>query len=170
MVFNVPRYRTLAFLGYPKHRVGDDGSVWSWRWNRWNKLKGWINPDGYVVTTLSYKTRSYPFCVHRLVLLAFVGPCPEGMETRHYPDRTRTNNRLSNLSWGTVSENRQDRTEHGTFCGESVPWHKLSEEEVQEILSLKGHYSGPQLGLVYGVSSTTIYAIWKRKHWKNLTR
>jgi hypothetical protein len=51
--------------------------------------------------------------VHRLVLEAFVGPCPEGMECRHL-DGTRTNNHLSNLRWGTSSENNQDILDHGT--------------------------------------------------------
>ena len=39
--------------------------------------------------------------VHRLVLEAFVGPCPEGMCCRHFPDRDPSNNKLENLSWGT---------------------------------------------------------------------
>jgi hypothetical protein len=52
--------------------------------------------------------------VHRLVLEAFVGPCPEGMQARHYPDPDPTNNRLANLSWDTPSQDNYDRVEHGT--------------------------------------------------------
>lgn len=51
--------------------------------------------------------------VHRLVLEAFDGPCPEGMECRHL-DGDPTNNRLANLRWGTRSENNLDRVAHGT--------------------------------------------------------
>lgn len=51
--------------------------------------------------------------VHRLVLAAFVGPCPEGMEVRHL-DGNPANNRLENLKYGTVSENRFDSVRHGT--------------------------------------------------------
>ena len=50
--------------------------------------------------------------LHRLVLLAFVGPCPEGMECLHGPGG-KFDNRLSNLRWGTKSENMQDHVASG---------------------------------------------------------
>ena len=46
--------------------------------------------------------------VHRLVLEAFVGPCPEGMECCHWDDNP-TNNALTNLRWDTTIENARDR-------------------------------------------------------------
>jgi hypothetical protein len=53
--------------------------------------------------------------VHRLVLFAFVG-VPQSnvarIETRHL-DGNPTNNSLSNLTWGTVAENRADRRRLG---------------------------------------------------------
>ena len=42
--------------------------------------------------------------VHQLVLEAFVGPCPEGHEVLHL-DHNPANNKLSNLKYGTRSEN-----------------------------------------------------------------
>lgn len=51
--------------------------------------------------------------VHRLVLEAFVGPCPEGHEVCHN-DGDPTNNHVSNLRYGTVSDNRYDSVRHGT--------------------------------------------------------
>jgi hypothetical protein len=45
--------------------------------------------------------------VHRLVLEAFVGPCPAGMEAKHR-DGDYTNNTLSNLLWSPVA-NRATR-------------------------------------------------------------
>ena len=51
--------------------------------------------------------------VHRLVLEAFSGPCPDGMEACHN-DGDPTNNTIENLRWGTRSENRQDAVRHGT--------------------------------------------------------
>ena len=42
--------------------------------------------------------------VHQLVMEAFVGPCPEGREVLH-GDHSPANNRLTNLRYGTRSEN-----------------------------------------------------------------
>lgn len=49
---------------------------------------------------------------HRLVLEAFIGAAPEGHETRHL-NGDPSDNRLSNLAWGTSSENSQDTLAHG---------------------------------------------------------
>jgi hypothetical protein len=69
--------------------------------------------------------------VHRLVLEAFVGPCPPGMQALHWDD-DRQNNRVSNLRWGTPSENASDSIRNGkhhnstrTFCRRG---HEFSEE------------------------------------------
>ena len=58
--------------------------------------------------------------VHRLVLEAFIGPCPPGMECRHFPDRNPGNNRLENLRWGTRQENMDDKRIHGTIRGHKI--------------------------------------------------
>lgn len=59
------------------------------------------NPDknGYLRARLARKGNQSIFFIHRLVLEAFVGECPEGMKTRHL-DGDPANNRLSNLKWG----------------------------------------------------------------------
>lgn len=48
-----------------------------------------------------------------LVLKAFVGSAPPGHECCHY-DGDASNDRLTNLSWGTRSRNILDRVRHGT--------------------------------------------------------
>jgi hypothetical protein len=53
--------------------------------------------------------------VHRLVLEAFVGPCPIGMQCRHFPDPNPANCNLKNLQWGTPMENTEDKRVHGTL-------------------------------------------------------
>lgn len=68
---------------------------------------------GYKVVSL-YKDRHRSLMtVHKIVMLAFVGERPEGMETRHL-DGDPTNNCLSNLAYGTAVENAQDQLRHGT--------------------------------------------------------
>jgi hypothetical protein len=56
--------------------------------------------------------------VHQLVLEAFVGPRPRGMESCHN-NGNQTDNRLVNLRWDTKSENNLDRVRHGTHSESS---------------------------------------------------
>lgn len=51
--------------------------------------------------------------VHRLVLEAFVGPCPDGTVGCHNDGDT-TNNSVGNLRWDTPGANNRDKRTHGT--------------------------------------------------------
>lgn len=82
-----------------------------------------IGPAGHMSVTLSLNGKSKTTYVHRMVLEAFVGPCPDGCEARHFPDRDVKNNRLANLSWGTHTENMADKVCHGTNGGWKMPEH-----------------------------------------------
>jgi hypothetical protein len=135
--------------GFPGYRVGSDGSVWS-RWAQrrrpgqrrgfehvpaadWRRLKAIRQNTGYCTVGLSAGGKQRIVSVHRLVLTAFVGPCPPGMETRHL-DGDRTNNHIGNLSWGTKKENGADRVRHGTAVrGERYPRAVLTEAVVREV-------------------------------------
>lgn len=70
------------------------------------------NSAGYEYVTLWSDGTPRKFRLHRLVLLAFVGPCPPEMEALHADD-VGTNNALSNLRWGTKAENSADRVRNG---------------------------------------------------------
>ena len=67
---------------------------------------------GYPHLNLYRNNKWYPYYVHTLVLLAFVGERPAGMECLH-KDGNPNNNRLDNLRWGTSSENNLDIVAHG---------------------------------------------------------
>lgn len=51
--------------------------------------------------------------VHRLVLMAFIGPCPPGMEGCHN-DGDKLNNHVDNLRWDTQRANNIDTVNHGS--------------------------------------------------------
>ncbi|WP_301121090.1 NUMOD4 motif-containing HNH endonuclease [Mycolicibacterium fortuitum] len=72
-----------------------------------------VKHHGYRTVCLYQHSRQRRFMIHRLVLEAFVGPCPDGMECCHNDGNT-SNNHLSNLYWGTRIDNAQDRIRHGT--------------------------------------------------------
>lgn len=94
------------------YRISDTGLVMSVRRNKLMALG--TNHQGYRTCALSRDGKSRRFMVHRLVLQAFVGPCPEGMETLHRND-TPGDNRLENLRWGTHAENIEDMKRNGNF-------------------------------------------------------
>jgi len=87
--------------------------------------------------------------VHRLVLEAFVGPCPDGMEACHL-DSDKTNNRVSNLRWDTHLENMRDLKVN--------PSSKLTADEVRIIRFLYEHddFTQTQLSSCYPVSQAQI--------------
>jgi hypothetical protein len=59
--------------------------------------------------------------LHRLMLETFIGPCPEGMESRHLDD-CRVNNSIENLDWGTSKQNTQDaKKKWKTVCWRKMP-------------------------------------------------
>lgn len=92
------------------YRVSDAGDVFSLRAGR--NLKPRPETDGHTSVVLCLDGRREPWLTHRLILSAFVGPCPEGLEGCHdngIPD----DNRLANLYWGTRSENTFDKIRHG---------------------------------------------------------
>lgn len=78
--------------------------------------------------------------VHRLVMDAFVGRQPEGMQVRHL-DGDPTNNNLSNLAYGTRSENSLDMVRHGRHRLASQTHCKRGHELIEENLISGGYTS-----------------------------
>lgn len=94
----------------PGYEATAQGDIRSVRVLKGNLQKG----KPYQVVTLTDPQGKYrPYGVHRLVLMAFVGPCPEGKEACHR-NGDGSDNRLENLYWGTHAENCADMVIHGT--------------------------------------------------------
>jgi hypothetical protein len=109
--------------------------------------------------------------VSRLVLEAFVGPCPDGMEACHFPDRTPSNNHLNNLRWGTGVENAADRETHGnTVKGEKFWSAKMTEWKVRRMRQLyeTGRYTIRKLGKKFGISQTSARQAIRLMTWKHI--
>lgn len=71
-------------------------------------LRGRSDQSGHLSVNLPGEQR----LIHRLVLEAFVGPCPPGMEACHN-DGDPANNSLGNLRWDTHLANMHDKVRHG---------------------------------------------------------
>jgi len=108
-----------------------------------------------------YKNRKYQcFKVHALVMLAFVGPRPKGMDICHN-DGDASNNLITNLRYDTRAGNFADKLLHGTHQrGENAPFHKLTDSQIHEIKKLRSEGKKcRELGEVYGVHKVYISQI-----------
>lgn len=106
------------------------------------------------------------FGVHNLVLMAFRGPCPEGMEGCHSPDPDPANCRLENLRWDTRSENMRDVVRHGKH-----PHALLDEPKVRAIwLKLvEGLETTKSIAKQFGVTRQAINSIKIGHSWTHIT-
>jgi hypothetical protein len=109
--------------------------------------------------------------VHHLVLFAFVGPKPEGMQCRH-GDGIRSNNRLANLCWGTALENAADKRAHGTeivLRGERHGRATLTDIKVRKIRQMaRDGKSYAAIGRWIGVSAQQARKIAIGKAWRHV--
>jgi len=171
---------------HPGYRVSRDGRVeCRLKWDRktqnyvlgdrWRPVRARILPSGYhqIDIRLGRRNRRLVKSVtyaHRMVLEAFIGPCPPGMLARHVNDRDRGNNHLDNLAWGTQTENMADALRHGTrprgvTCGAS----KLTEEQVREIRRRFAAGGNRRLiALDFGIVIRNVYRIADGELWGHL--
>lgn len=181
---DLPGEEWLGLVAYPGYEVSSEGRARSY-WKLGCRpvlsdtsylLSLTPNAGGYLRFGVRRNRKPHTLLIHRLVLEAFVGPCPEGKECRHL-DGDPTNNRLSNLAWGTHKENYDDSMSHGTaflvkgaHVGESHARAKLTEPEVREIIRLRkiGH-GATELGRMFGVTHGYISQITNRQVWRHLS-
>jgi hypothetical protein len=76
-------------------------------------LKPTSDKKGYRRVNLSKDNKVRTFKIATLVLLSFTGPRPDGQEARHLNGNNQ-DDCLTNLMWGTKSENTLDQVSHGT--------------------------------------------------------
>lgn len=118
------------------------------------------------MVSLTKNSVGHSFYVHKLVITAFVGQRPDGMECRHI-DGDRMNSTLCNLAWGTPSENQRDREVHGTGNqGSKHPMSKLNELQVME-LKKHGLRSDVAIRITResGIAERTLSSVLRNKRW-----
>jgi hypothetical protein len=156
-----------------RYRVDADGGVWSLLCHGGprkvlKRLKHKADKRGrHFVNLCDGRGGVRRASVHRLVLEAFVGPCPDGMECCHYDD-DQTNNNIDNLRWDTHGANVADRIRNGKFpSGERNSQAKFTEINVRTIRAeLTRGVSQRELGRRFGVSPPTIADIAHRRTWR----
>lgn len=102
-------------IGFDGYEVSNLGRIMSFRRHvRPYLMRGALkSPDGYRMVQLRDGISGGRLrLVHCLVAEAFIGPRPEGSQVRHL-DGDKSNNIVSNLTYGTASENAYDQVRHG---------------------------------------------------------
>ncbi len=118
-------------VGYEgSYEVSDQGRVRSvdrvvtGPWGFPKRLKGQIispapSRIGHLGVSLSKEGVGRSIWVHQLVMTTWVGPCPPGQQVRHGPKGV-SDNSISNLCYGTPSEDGLDKRRDGTHKGKAV--------------------------------------------------
>ena len=167
-------------LGHLGYAIGDDGTPWSCmkRWAGYRTGAIWLigsewkqltpcKTDGRTGCRLYISIKGKNYFIHRLVLEAFRGPCPDGMEACHYPDRTESNCRLDNLRWDTHESNMDDQRKHGTLArGERQGKSVLTESLVRQIRAMRR--DGKTYGFIcleLNLKKSTVAAVSLGQNW-----
>ncbi len=172
--FTDRQWRTIP--GYEgSYEVSSKGDVWSLPrgGTAGRLLKQHIDRKGlYLNVGLVRDGGQKTIPVHLLVIRAFVGPCPPGLETRHLDGNSVNNSWPDNLVYGTYEENLADKFRHGTTMrGERNPRHKLTADDVREIhRRWRGGESKKSLSRNFGVTPPAIRNILAGTAWPDIYR
>lgn len=167
-VSNKGRVRSEPRWLTKKNRIGQNER----QFHKGRVLKLSILKNGYATVSLTAPGfKRYYAYVHQLVLVAFKGAPPIGHEVRHL-NGIRSDCRLSNLVYGTRSENAQDRHTHGTMpatnvqCrGEKNTKAKLTLRQVKQIRANPKKLTLKAWGEKFGVSLHAIWCVIHRTSW-----
>ena len=149
--------RWLPIPGFPGYSVSDMGRVVSSKRKTPRVLatQRWAERHNkpYLAVGLCINGKARLYVIHKLVMLAFVGPRPDGQEVRHL-NGDATDNRLVNLAYGTHVENMKDILRHGNRIGFAP---KLSAGQQAEVRALRSEgmtYQG--IADRFGISEKSI--------------
>lgn len=170
--------RWLPVVGYEgAYEASDHGRVRSVDriGGRGRKYKGRVLRPGldssgsHLVVALCRDGRPKTYMVHVLVMLAFVGPPPVGLEICHN-DGDGTHNALTNLRYDTRSANMLDRVKHGVMVQGSRCYNaQLTESDIPEIRKRLANGESPaSIASDFPVTRAAIYGIRDGRTWKHV--
>lgn len=132
-------------------------------------LKVHLGSNGYLSVCLKRPDKQSVVCVHRLVLEAFVGPCPAGLEACHGKSG-KYDNSLANLRWDTKRSNEQDKIADGAVLkGVAHPRATLTDDDVRSIRRARENgFQFNEIAAMFGITATHAHRIYHRVCWGHL--
>lgn len=176
---------TRTIPRFPGYAFDSQGGVWTclepyWepghKGVRYRRTATWapLHPHpvrGYLKCTVRDATtgKRVSCGVHVLILEAFRGPCPDGLEGCHN-NGNNFDNRIQNLRWDTPASNNEDRAKHGVLPrGEQVKMSDLTPPMVQTIRRLRRRgMSYGQLEKRFPVTKRALRKICNRETWAHI--
>lgn len=123
--------------------------------------------SGYAFVHVGVNGVRKTLSVHCMVLEAFVGPRPEGMEACHNNGNS-GDNQLANLRWDTHLNNNRDRLKHGTYgLGQQHPMAKITDADALAIYNSNDTCAA--LSARYGISFSKISEVRRGRIWRSVT-
>ncbi len=142
--------------GFDDYSVTVNGRVISYKNNKIRFKSPHPNQHGHLKVHLYKNNIDHKKYIHQLVLNAFVGLCPDGMECCH-ENGDPGNNNLSNLRWDTKLSNEADKKKHGTVLyGLKNHSTKLSTEQIAQIKNLKGAMFQREIAKTFNISQSHV--------------
>lgn len=169
------------------YEVSDDGQVRSlerkvFRLDKWGlraslkvkeKLLKITEDKSYCYVRLYNDSGGTTIGLGRLMLLTFVGPPPNEKAVCRHKDGDFRRCVVSNLEWGSHSDNCMDAVRHGTHRstkqnGENHPRTKLTWAQVNRMREMWNSQQVTQasLGEIFGLTQGAVSSIVNNKKWK----
>lgn len=149
-------------LGFSQYEVSNLGRIrnkYTGRIRAANKGK-----HGYWQLGLNRNRRQEVVTVHIVVLEAFKGKRPPGLQGMHGNNNDRDNNSIDNLEWGTP---RSNLTEIQLRTG-MRPNSKLTEDQVRRLRKPLKHGDLTKLAKEFGIHEVTARYVHRRIHYKHV--
>lgn len=158
--------------GYPYYEICEEGKVKSLaRGKKKNDkiLKNTLLKTGYYHVDLCYEGKRTKKLIHRLLAEAFIENKENKPQVNHI-NGIKSDNRLENLEWVTISENQLHSIKAGLrhTKGEKNSQCKLKEYDVLFILNDKRKYK--DIANNFNISISTVADIKRGYSWTHITK
>lgn len=151
---------------YDNYLINENGTVVNT--NTGKIIVSSLKHNGYMRIGLCKNGKQTGHMVHRLVMLVFVGPIPEGAQVNHI-DGNKTNNSISNLEYVTPQQNMDHASKNLLLpIGARNCNAKLTDRDILDIRKLSHSQNSCEIARRYDMNQATIYDIITGKTWKHV--
>lgn len=137
-------------------------------------LKPFISPSGYQLVDIHHNGRGHTLQLHRIVAGMFI-PNPDNLPTVNHKDGDKSNNRVSNLEWMSITDNVRHAWDIGLAkprYGIDNPSNVYTPEQIHEVCQylMENALTDDEISRRCCVNKTLLRDIKYRGKWKHISR